>query len=120
MTQAPPERGETGRGRGRTHGAGILRSRVFPREASVRLSSDPAEVVQRAACTTVSHGQPQTTEWAAGPAGRRAFRLPGIQRPGLVPAMGPEMEKLRQQVCRAEGEQAGHQGAPGRHGPLEG
>ena len=81
----------------------------FHARLSVRLSSDPAEVVQRAACTTVSRGQPQTTEWAAGPAGRRAFRLPGIQRPRLVPATGLEMEKSRQRVCRAEGEQAGHQ-----------
>lgn len=92
----------------------------FHARLSVCLSSDPAEVVQRAACTTVSRGQTQTTEWAAGPAGRRAFRLPGIQRPRLVPAEGPEMEKSRPGVCRAEGEQAGHQGTPGRRGPLEG
>lgn len=85
---------------------------------SVHLSSDPAEVVQRAACTTVGRGQAQTTERAAGPAGRRAFRLPSIQRPRLVPAVGPEMEKLRQRACRAEAKQAGHQGVPGRHGPL--
>lgn len=84
----------------------------------MHLSSDPAEVVQRAACTTVGRGQAQTTERAAGPAGRRAFRLPSIQRPRLVPAVGPEMEKLRQRACRAEAKQAGHQGAPGRHGPL--
>ena len=34
--------------------------------------------------------------------------------------MGPEMEKLRQRACRAEAKQAGHQGAPGRRGPLGG
>lgn len=33
MTQALPERVETGRRRGHAHRAGVLQSRVFPREA---------------------------------------------------------------------------------------